>query len=261
MTSRKRWERIYTLENPFRLPQSLIRTLKKCARNFGNNHKPETVRYLWLHFSDDGFVPPQALNDDTHRKLDVDDWLNIIDESASLGAQTLIVSVSCPLSEKPEIWTVCRWAQSVHGMIVGLYTCGLDLSEEDQNRLAELEREKTRLFVDSEHLDRMRPIESRCGVSLCIADGLRPGEASPPCQLPETMTCVRSNGQLYTCGLVLGNERYHLGDVIRERLDRLMRDDSLPHHIPGGILDAPRRCNACPPLMERRMRGLSGHGH
>jgi len=58
----------------------------------------------------------------------------------------------------------------------------------------------------------------------------------------------------------LGNERFRLGDVNRKRLDGVMADESLPHNTPEGAApDMPRRCNACPPLMEQRMRGRSGH--
>lgn len=263
MTSRKRWQHIYSDENPFRLPQSIVRTLKKFAKAFGGR-EPETVKYLWIHVADDVFVPQQYRNGNGSeregRDLSTEEWLNVIDEAASLGAESLIVSVGAPLSERPEVWTICQWAQATHGMVVGVYVCDAGIGEEDVRQLCRLDKEKTRLFVDSDCLDRLRYVDEQYGVQLCIADGLMPGEPAIACRLPETMTCVGSRGTLYTCGLVLGNERFRLGDVNRKRLDGVMADESLPHNIPEGAApDMPRRCNACPPLMEQRMRGRSGH--
>lgn len=261
MTSRKRWQQIYAQENPFRLPQSLVRTLRKCAKAFCSI-EPETVKYLWVHIADDVFVPQQYRNghDPQAQELTTEEWLNVIDEAASLGAETVIVSVGVPIAEKPYVWDICEWAQTVHGMTVGLYVYGANLTEDDVRRLARLDRGKTRLFVDSADLDRLRYADEQFGVQLCIADGLMPDEPAHTCHLPQSMTCVGSRGALYTCGLVLGDQRFHMGDINRKRLDGVMTDANLPHHIPeGSAPDTPRRCNACPPLMEQRMRGTRTH--
>lgn len=234
-----------------------MRTLKRCASSVGCK-TPETVKYLWIHLSSEPFVPQQLRGQMTQRDLSLEEWLNVIDESAALGADYLIISVGTPLSEKPMVYDLARWAQTTYGMTVGLYVCGARISEADVERLLTLDQEKTRLFIDSadmKHCDHVRA----AGLKICEADGLHPGEVSPPCHLPETMTCVGAEGTLYTCGLVLGHDHYKLGDVLLKRIDGVMTDESLPHMIPGGISDGPRRCNACPPLMERRMRGLSGH--
>ncbi len=258
VTSRKRWDQIYTIGNPFRLPQNLIRSLRKCLR-CSEIPQPDMIRYLWIHVADDGFVPQQVRSERENHEMTVEDWLNVVDESAALGAEHVIISVGAPLAERPEVWEICRWAQSSHGMLVGIYVFGAEITREDIERLARFNREKTRLFVDSDRLDGLRYAEEEYGITLCVADGLAPGEPSPECHLPETMTCVGSNGTLYTCGLVLGHERFRLGEVKRERIDGVMSDGQLPHVIPEGVSSAPRRCHACPPLMERRMRGLRGH--
>lgn len=258
VTSRKRWDQVYTRENPFRLPQSLMRTLKRCTRAIGCRY-PDTVKYLWIHLSSEPFVPQQLRRDDSeHRELSLEDWLNVIDESAALGAENLIISVGTPLSQKPMVYELAQWAQATYGMVVGLYVCGARITPEDLPDLTSLDLEKTRLFVDSSEMEHCGYLRD-AGLQICEADGLHPGEVSPPCHLPETMTCVGAEGTLYTCGLVLGQDHYRLGDVLRKRLDGVMTDENLPHMIPGGISEGPRRCNACPPLMERRMRGLSGH--
>lgn len=229
------------------------------------NREPETVKYLWIHIADDAFVPQQYRNGQgkNGRDLSNEEWLNVIDEAASLGAESLIVCVGCCPSEKPEVWSICEWAQTTHGMTVGIYVNEGNLGESDIHRLTQLDRERTRLFVDSHDLDRFRHLDEQHGIQLCIADGLLPGEPSPQtCRLPENMTCVGSGGTLYTCGLVLGNQRYCMGDVNRERLDNVMSDESLPHTVPGETMpENTHRCKACPPLMEQRLRGHFEHRH
>jgi radical SAM protein with 4Fe4S-binding SPASM domain len=224
--------------------------------------EPETVQFLWIHIVNEPFIPQQYRNGNSSGSdLSAEEWLNVVDEAAALGAESCIISVGAPLAERPEVWAICEWAQTVHDMRVGVYVYGAAVTEVDVRRLAQFNKEKTRLFVDSEDLERLRYADEQYGVQLCIADGLAPDEPATACHLPENMTCVCSKGALYTCGLVLGNERFRMGHVNRERLDGVMANEDLPHHIPEGAApELPRRCNGCPPLMERRMRGQHGHG-
>jgi hypothetical protein len=234
--------------------------LKRCTRTLGSR-EPETIQYLWVHLADEVFIPPQFRNGSASEKdLSLEEWYNVIDEAASLGAESVILSIGAPLAQKPEVWPICEWAQNVHDMRVGIYVSNGQITEDDVRRMAQLNKDKTRLFVDSTDLDRLRYADEQYGIQLCIADGFGPDEPQTECHLPESMSCVCSKGKLYTCGLVLGNQRFHMGHINRKRLDGVMTDESLPHSIPEGAVPAsPNRCNACPPLMERRMRGMRGH--
>lgn len=248
MVSRKRWDRIYGRESPFNLPQIIKQALATCAKVSADN-VPRKVKYLWIYLDDThrvGTAPEGS------RKLGREGWLNVVDEAAALGAGFMIVSAASPLKSCPEIWKICQWAQSAHDMTVGIHFYGEEPCEGKLAGFDELDREKTKLFVDSKHIESCRFVED-VGFPVYAADGLIE-ETQRPCHLATTMTCVASEGTLYTCGLVLGREEFCLGDVRLERLDRIMEDKSLPRTIPIDFPDAPRRCDACPPLMVERLR-------
>ena len=123
-------------DNPFELPRAIARQLKKCASACaGKDHVgTDTVRYLWIDLTGRGAPPagPEAL---AARSLALEEWLNVIDEAASLGVCCLLVCVGESLSAYPNVWTIGQWAQGAHDMLVGLHTCGRSLTPEDIEQL------------------------------------------------------------------------------------------------------------------------------
>lgn len=248
MSTRKRWRSIYTEENPFALPQAVLRGVNQCckrAQKTGNNEK---VEYLWVHLPGS----PGGANDGSKPPLSLDEWLCVIDESASIGAKMLIISVGAPLHQLPQLLPICDWAQNGHGMTVGIHAY-VRLQEQDEDVLGRLDAARTRVFADSDVIESAQFVE-RIGIPLYCADGFDDSIVSPKCDLPSTMTCVGHEGTLYTCGLVLGQEQYSLGNFFEHKLSHVMDDESLPHGIPEGISHAKHRCNGCPPLMAQRMQ-------
>ena len=139
-------------------------------------------------------------------------------------------------------------------MMVGLYVYGGRLGESDLHELTKLDIDKMCLFVDGERVGAMDFVEEK-GIKVCSAD-VSHEDHSPPCQMPENMVCVASEGSLYTCGLVLGDERFNLGNVFEKPLQRVFDDKSLPHTVPADIPHAEhQKCTACPPLMVKRVLG------
>ncbi|MBI4560223.1 MAG: hypothetical protein HY706_21740 [Candidatus Hydrogenedentes bacterium] len=256
MKTKKRWEAIYPKENPFKLPQAIAKGLKECVRSREHEQGKagEPVKYLWIYIGDDGSAPQGETG-----TMSVEDWLNVLDESATLGVNTVIIEVRSDLSQNQGIWRICHWAQETHGMSVGLHIFGDRLAEDAVSEIRQLDLEKTRVYVDREYEDAFRYLEP-LGIRLQVADSSDHTKQQHTCHLPESMTCVGTEGALYTCGLVLGNENYRLGNVFEVRLDDVMKDESLPHIIPEGIDRDKRRCDACPPLMEERLQGKS-HCH
>jgi len=250
VSTRKRWRSIYSEENPFALPQAVLRGLNQCCRHAQKTGN-EKVEYLWVHLPG----KPGGGIDDSKPPLSLDEWLCIIDESASIGAKMVIVSVGAPLHELPQLLAICEWAQNGHGMIVGIHAY-VRLEDPDEEVLRRLDPAKTRVFADSDVIESVRFVE-RIGIPLYCADGLDDNVVSPRCELPSTMTCVGHEGTLYTCGLVLGKEQYSLGNFFEHKLAHVMDDESLPHDIPEGVSDAKHRCNGCPPLMALKMQGHS----
>lgn len=243
MATKKRWNRIYQDGNPLGLPQTVKREIRRASAN-----PLESLRFLWVVLTDD----------DKGKREDVEKtWLNVIDEASANGAETMILSVSGPVHERPEVWTLCRWAMESHGMLVGLHLFDPTIQPEDVDQINSYEADQFCVFVCHKHVDNLRgQIESE--IPIVPADGLADGDPQPKCDLPTQMTCVGQGGKMWTCGLVMGHDGYFLGDAAEVRIDKVMNDGDLPHKIPAGISDAPARCEGCPPLLEQRLRDALG---
>jgi radical SAM protein with 4Fe4S-binding SPASM domain len=207
------------------------------------------MRYVWIHLPC-GECPPDSADD--RPKLSLDEWLDIVDEAAANGARSLIISIGNCLARQPFLLDVCRWAQSTHGMLVGIHAYEA-LDPADAAVLRNLEVDRTRIFVDSEHIESARFAE-RMGFKVYCADSLEESSVSAKCELPSTMTCVGSDGNLYTCGLVLGQEQFRLAHFFERQLRAVHEDETLPHTIPEGVPAEKHRCNGCPPLMAQKVR-------
>lgn len=245
--SKKRWKRIYQESNPFKLPQTIRQKLATCS-DASDPDAPPRIAYLWIYLDDARRIGEPKPDSE---KLNCDGWLNVVDEAAALGAHFLVISTSNPFESCLEFIKLCQWAESAHDMTVGIHIYGSLDADIDVKGLDPLDRKKTKIFVDSKDTETFAAVHDM-GFDVCAAD-CTAEETQRPCDLPSTMTCVAPEGSLYTCGLVLGESTYRLGDVNQEKLDSVMEDESVPHTIPVGVPDKPRRCDACPPLMVKRL--------
>ena len=236
MTTKKRWNRIYEDANPLSLPQKIRKQMRK-----GGQGSKANVRFLWLILSGDSAEP------------ETDRWLNVIDESAAVGAETLIVSVAGSLDGRTYVWDALHWACDSHDMYIGLHLFTPEISSGDLDRMAKLDSENFCLFVCSRYIDDVRKQVGE-NIRVVEADGLADGAPQLQCTLPKEMTCVSSGGEMYTCGLVAGQDGFFLGDCNDARIDHVALDGSLPHHVPAGTSDAPNRCEGCPPLLQARLQ-------
>jgi hypothetical protein len=233
------------------LPKAIHQELRTHAR--GAKGECEEVRHLWIVLSKEGV----STNHGSCEDMDDEMWLNLVDESAGLGVSSILISVGADLSDRPELWKICQWGQQTHDMLVGLHLT-TDLDAEALAPIRELDAEKSFLFVHSGRIERYRPIAKELGVRVFESDGLQDGIEQRHCTLPSQMACVGGVGKLYTCGLVINNDEYELGDVRGDRFDRALSNEDLPHSVPAGTSKESHRCDGCPPLMEDRMRKATG---
>jgi hypothetical protein len=245
MKSKIYWERKAAETDPF----VLARRVAKGMERAGQEPSPGPLKYLWLFVTDRGVHH----NLDTFRerpRLGREDWLNVIDEAAAYGAEWLIIYAGSSLSTVPEIWELCSWAQETHGLKVGINLDDDTLSREDRRALLKLEFDKTFIIAPHGVLERFRDLETG-GIRLCEANISR--EERTPCTKPEAMACVGPDGQLFSCGLVLGEREYGLGHAYDRSIDSVLRDESLPHAVPEEHAYPQGGCDGCPPLMAERI--------
>ncbi len=248
MSSRKRWQNIYTDENPFALPQNVANALTRCCKGHTGGGC-EGVKYLWIHLPGNSET---AMPVSEAKALSPEEWMCVIDEAASVGVKSMVISVGSPLRQVPQLLQLCEWAQNTHDMIIGIHAY-VALEPTDIDVLRRLDAQKTRVFADGEHIESARFVES-IGIPLHCADGLHDHEEQPHCDLPSTMACVGPEGTMYTCGLVLGQEQFSLGHIFNRPLSNIIKDTTLPHTIPAGASTNTHRCNGCPPLMAKKMQ-------
>jgi radical SAM protein with 4Fe4S-binding SPASM domain len=147
---------------------------------------------------------------------------------------------------------VAQWAQTTHNLMVGFHLYSRDVARGDVRPLAKLNPELTRVFVETDQIDKVRFIED-LGVRVLPSDNIDKSVAAPTCDLPKSMTCVCSEGGLYTCGRVAGEQHYHMGNFLGRKLKAVMNDESVPHQIFDREAETPERCSGCPPLMAQRI--------
>lgn len=255
MKSKRSWHDGLPITDPFELPKDIARKLDECAKI--KDAKPDeqlsALKYLWIHVCPeaDGSSPngPAA----SEQELTVEDWLNIVDEAASLGVEWLFVCIRDALGKHPCIWDICEWAQNAHKLKLGLHLCGPPLDANDYQYLSALDKSVTYLFVSKEISESALPLE-RQGFRLLPAE-VTPEDHTPPCELAQSMVCVNPKGKLYTCGLVLGHSQYMLGNILERPLaDVLNNESAAKRQILEGVPHTKSDCHCCPPLMERRTR-------
>ncbi len=258
MASKKRWDTIYDKINPFSLPQDIARQVRSIAEERSNDVDPECMRYLWIYVSPvEGVCAVEDSSDD--RPLETDEWLSIIDESAALGTECVVISTGQGLDDHPEILAMCSWAQETHGMLVGLHVYRQPLTEEEIQQLTALYADLFGLFADVELVDQM-PLAEELGIRVYNAECDGREMMNGNCTIPEGMTCVGPTGKMYACGYVYGNKKYAMGHCFEKELGTVMNDETIPRTIPKGDARALRRCNGCPPLMKHILQKAVSEG-
>ncbi len=229
----------------FALPKDFKNALSNC-RTQAEKDPAKDVTYLWIAVSGESFGRA-GQEKGGPAALSVEDWLNVVDESASLGANWVVFTLTTRLSQFSEIWTICQWAQDTHGMTVGLHLGVDEVTEEDMQHLLSLNLDKLRLLVRSESIEKLAFLESR-GVTLWTANP-QPNGAKPNCQGPARMIYVNAEGNLYTCGLVEGKSDYLMGSVLHDRLKHVMKSSRVKHCVEEDLHRVAPACDGCPALI------------
>ena len=185
MKSKFYWEQQDEASRPFDLPRRISEGINTCRKNMEGDRAPSTVRYIWIYLTDQGLRHGHYASE-CDCELSLDDWLNIIDESAALGAEWIMMYVGASLSQCPHVWQMCEWAQQTHGLNVGLHlTCNC-LSEDDIERLMRLETSQTYLVADETTITSLRFLQDRTieriggRRQICICAKRCPDVPNPP---------------------------------------------------------------------------------
>lgn len=189
--------------------------------------------------------------------LTEEEWLNVIDEAAALGAESVVFSLGSDFDAHPFVWRLARWAQESHGMAAGFHFDLPSLDPRQRQTLLELDPAATKLYVLREHLDAYRSY-AEAGIDVCVAN-LTPEEADRMhCTLPCQMLFINRCGMMYTCGFVKGNSDYLMGHIFKGRFQRIVRDPKLPHAVPESAPHIADGCDGCPPLVDLVAKGGQG---
>lgn len=232
----------------FGLPQKFKSKIRKCAKEAGQQKEPDVV-FLWACVSKSGLKPDVKVQKHSKQSLTQQEWLTVVDEAASLGATWFVLSFSVPLAECEDIWEVCKWAQDVHGMMVGLHVKTAKLTRKDVNKIKQLNLKKTRVLARDGALSRLKLNEDEAKeLKIWSANPQADGER-PNCQGPTRMIFVNAQGVLYTCGLVEGNDAYHMGHVFDQKMKKVMADQNMPHHVHEELHYVTPECDGCPALI------------
>lgn len=232
----------------FGLPQKFRRKIRECAKEVEKQHTPDVV-FLWVCVGDSGLKPGVKGQQDERQLLTQQEWLTVVDEAASLGANWFVLSFGVSLSECDDIWEVCKWAQDVHGMMVGLHVKTAKLMRRDVEKIKQLNLKKTRILARKGALSRLKLREDeKKELIIWSANPQEDGER-PNCQGPTRMIFVNAQGMLYTCGLVEGNDAYRMGHVFDHKMKRIMADQNLPHHVHEELHYVTPECDGCPALI------------
>jgi len=252
----KRWGSVYGKDNPFSLQQSVLQGLRACAKA----HKPGDngpVKFIWFCLCGEGCAccadaarQRDASNSAPKRPLAFEEWLAILDESAGLGATAAVLSIGDGWPSGLKLWEFCDWAESAHGMSMGIHLAKRALTEHECAGADVLSRCKTCFFVDEGLSDAMRFVEEM-GFRLVSLSYEKNAHVTPECTLPQAMTCVGSDGHLYTCGIVMQEPQYNLGNFFDKKLAAVMTDPGIPHTVPEDICKTHGKCDGCPPLMTK----------
>lgn len=228
-------------------PKTLFKKIRECSKIAESAQKD--ISYLWIKVSE--------RNTKTNGKkqvggLNLDDWLNVVDEAVSAGANWLVLTIQVPLDHMEEIIEICRWAQNTYNMKVGLFLCRENISTNEIKVLGTLKKELTQVFVKKKAFEKFKKLKEM-GLFLGIADPQEYGD-KPNCEGASKLLYVDNEGSIYTCGLVAGMRDYKLGNVYERKFKEIVKDPSLPHTVEEKIHKVNEGCDGCPSLLMRYLK-------
>lgn len=221
--------------------------LKACSKA-GTSPGADDIIYLWICVNAQGLRKGFCNKKNGGVPLGMDQWLNIIDEAATLGANWLVLSLTDPLEECESIWPISKWAQQVHDMTVGLHLKECDSLTTKQVKLVrQLNVDKTRILLRC-NSKKIPEQSTKQGITVWSANPQPDGE-KPKCLGPKRMIFVNEKGVLYTCGLVDGNDTYRIGHVEDGHLKYILNDPEAPRSVCDDIHVITPGCDGCPALL------------
>ena len=177
----------------------------------------------------------------------------MIDEAAARGANTFIVSVTGELEKRDLLVPLCGWAQDTYDMLIGIHVREPALSKDDLGVFDSLDPKRTHILACESLIKSMAAYDD-AGFGLIAADELSECDDGDDCALPGNLCCLGADGEMYTCGLVLGKQQYRLGNCLERKLDQVMADETLPHFVPDRPAEHSHRCEGCPPRLVRLLK-------
>lgn len=237
------WKKQGQATDPFGISRLINKEVSEAARRTSTKFRDsEGVEYLWIHLAqrDAGLAPPES----GQTVLTASEWLNLIDEAASFGTRWLVFYVADALSEFPCVWELSRWAQDTHDMDVAFHYTGHDLNSELVDELKRLDPDRTTLIVTPNRLDAIRATVPP-GVRVLAQAGSEENRRER-CAGPTRMTCIRADGRMYACGLVVGEDAYAMGHAEARPLTDIAEDETLPHSVEEVENFPAEGCDGCP---------------
>ena len=210
------------------------------------------IHYIWLHVTRDGIADNRSEMESAAMLLN--DWLNVVDESAALGAKWMIVYLDAPIDVGSDVWKICAWGQEVHDIRVGLHISSRYLKEVNTASLNKLQKDKTFVIVDESALETMSFLRDE-GYTLCHAN-IGDEDRKLPCTHTDSIVCAGADGVMFCCGLVMGQESYRLGNVRSDTVDHAMQNHATLEPIGMNREEHHGACDGCPPIMARRFTEL-----
>jgi len=234
------WNKASEAKDPFRTSRSIrseiTEAAKRASTRFGGR---EGVEYLWIHLA-----RKDCPDTEEQRPLELEAWLNIIDEAATLGTTWAVIYVGPDFGVYPDVWTLSHWAQETHEMRVAFHYTGQSLDDAHIRQLNRLDPERTYLFVEQCRVEEFR---SRDALRIGVVGASLPEHARESnCTSPANIACVHTDGSMYCCGLVVGNDNFAMGDARTRPLVDVVHDEHLPHAVQETDNYPLHGCDGCP---------------
>lgn len=229
MNEHDREEEVERLSNPD--PFELPRRVKQKLRGSQGAAPVHAFKYLWLYVSRDGLhIPGEAKGAPAPT---LEQWLALVDEAATLGVERMVITALSDLSQLPDIWEICHWAQDGHDITVGIHVLSESLPEATVEQIKQLDLNKFRLFVPEEYLGNYASLE---------ADGIKVRPAKPAVEtsgaagegVPHSVLFVNPGGQLYMAGSDGGAQPEHRGNIYEDLLGKVLREPKGKSEDKGG---------------------------
>ena len=209
---------------------------RRASTRFGGR---EGVEYLWIHLA-----RKDCPSDPEHRPLELEAWLNIVDEAATLGTNWVVIYVGSDLDAYPEVWELSRWAQETHEMRVAFHFTGKTLSDAHVQTLNGLDTTRPYMFVETVLVHEFRSMDAlNVGV---VGESITGHARKFKCTSPANIACVHSDGNMYCCGLVVGDEDFAMGDARSRPLVDVVHDENLRHAVRDTENYPLQGCDGCP---------------